>query len=103
MGVGRAGDDFVGMVDEDAAFCAGEVVLREFSDLFEEVGADFVVEEPGGEGFWGGGEADSGVVGYGLDDAEGWFWCEDGCHLTPSLARRRPENCQRVDGEKKLR
>ncbi len=36
---------------EDAALGAGEVVLGEFGDLLEEVGASLVVEEPGGEVF----------------------------------------------------
>ena len=46
-------NDFVGVGGEEGALGAGEVVLGEVGDLFEEVGAGLVVEEPGGEGFWG--------------------------------------------------
>jgi hypothetical protein len=35
---------------EEGALGAGEVVLGEGGDLFEELGAALVVKEPGGEG-----------------------------------------------------
>ena len=86
------------MGGEDAALGAGEVVLGELGDLLEEMGAVFVVEEPGGEGFGGGGEADAGFVGYGFDganggdagglwsDGDGRQWSSSGCVF---ILRRR--------------
>ena len=65
---GGAGDDVIGVGGEDAALGAGEVVLGELSNLLEEMGAGGVVEEPGGEGFRGGGEAGAGLACDGLED-----------------------------------
>ena len=59
LGDGDGGDEFeedvVGAEGEDVALGAGEVVLGECGDLLEELGAALVVEEPGREGFLGGG------------------------------------------------
>jgi hypothetical protein len=65
-------EDFVGVGGEEGALGAGEVVLGECGDLLEELGAGFVVEEPRGERFWGGGEADVGGGGYSLIGGVGW-------------------------------
>ena len=65
---GRAGggefeEDVVGMGGEEGALGAGEVVLGEGGDFFEQLGASLVVEEPGREGLLRrGGEAGEGFV-----------------------------------------
>ncbi len=60
-GLGRLacglGDDLIRVGGEDAALRSGEVVLGKLGDLLEEVRTGLVVEEPGGESFWAGGEA----------------------------------------------
>jgi len=56
-------EDLIGVSGEDRALGAGEVVLGELGDLLEELGATFVVEEPGREGVLRrGGEAGEGFV-----------------------------------------
>ena len=71
FGAGGGGDDLVGVGGEDAALGAGEVVLGEGGDLLEEMGAGFVVEEPGREGFARGGEAGAGFASDGLGGGVG--------------------------------
>ena len=73
-GIGAAGerglrDDIVGVGGEDAALGAGEIVLGELGDLLEELGAGFIVEEPGGEGLGSRGEAVARFRCYGFEDA----------------------------------
>jgi hypothetical protein len=61
---GEAGDRCErgrGLVEGGWADVEG-LVLREIGDLFEELGAAFVVEEPGGEGFLRRGEAGESLV-----------------------------------------
>ena len=63
-------EDLVGVGGEEGALGAGEVVLGEGGDLLEEAGAGGVVEEPGGEGFWRGGEAATGLGGDGVGSGD---------------------------------
>ncbi len=56
-------EDVVGVGGEESALSAGEVVLGEAGDVFKELRAALVVEEPRGEGLLrGGGEAGESFV-----------------------------------------
>ena len=59
------------MGGEEGSLGTGEVILGEVGDLLEELGAALVVEEPRGEGFWGGGQAGEGFVQDGLVEGGG--------------------------------
>ena len=110
-------DDAGGVGGKYRAFGASGVVLGERGDVFKELRAALVIEEPRGEGAGIGHEATADLGGYRVGEGglEGLRRLGGGgCHCRPSLscdgamgarsfARRRPENCQRVAGEKKFR
>ena len=49
--VSRSLQNFSGVFGQDAAFGAGEVILRQFGDLLEKLRAALIVEEPRAERF----------------------------------------------------
>jgi hypothetical protein len=72
-GRGEFAENVVSVGGEEGALGAGEVVLGECGDLFEELRAALVVEEPRGEGFLRGGEAGKGFVEDGFVEFGGGF------------------------------
>ena len=111
------GHNGAGVCGEDGALGAGQVVLGQFCDLFEEPRALFVIEEPGGSRLGVDASPSRTAVATRSEmraSAEGraviamWsFGCASvgaGYEFTGfAFASRMPENCQRVSGAKKFR